>query len=199
MNRRWPAFLTALVVLAVPVGAQRDPARADADRMSLKVQALLARAEAPPTPGKPISTTFTEAEINAYLRLDPSAGLPVGLRQPTLTLLDNGRVESKALVDLDAVRTSEKRGWLDPLAYVKGIMEVRTVGTFRGSNGKGTYVYESASLAGVPIPKSVLAELVAFYTRSPETPNGIPLDAPFELPHRIRDVELRRGVATVVQ
>ena len=30
----------------------------------------------------------------------------------------------------------------------------------------------------MPIPKSVLAELVAFYTRSPETPNGIPLAAP---------------------
>jgi hypothetical protein len=51
----------------------------------------------------------------------------------------------------------------------------------------------------VPIPKSVLAELVAFYTRSPETPKGIPLDAPFELPHRIRDIELRRGMATVTQ
>jgi hypothetical protein len=114
-------------------------------------------------------------------------------------LLDGGRVDSKALVDLDMVRVSEKRGWLDPLAYVTGIVEVRTIGTFRGSNGKGVYVYESASLGGMPIPKSILAELVAFYTRSPETPNGIPLDAPFDLPHRIRNVELRRGMGTVIQ
>src|SRR6185436_9810778 len=128
-----------------------------------------------------------------------TAGLPVGLKHPTITLLDAGRVESKALVDLDLIRTSEKRGWLDPLAYVSGIVEVRTVGTFKGSNGKGVYAYESASLAGVPVPKTVLAELVAYYTRTPETPKGIPLDAPFELPHRIRDVELRRGMATVIQ
>ena len=197
--RLWPALVAALLVLAAPVGAQKDPARADADRMSQKVQALLARAEAPAAPAKPVTTSFTEAEINAYLRLDPTAGLPVGLKHPTITLLDGGRVDTKALVDLDMIRTSEKRGWLDPLAYVSGIVEARTIGVFRGSNGKGVYVYESASLSGVPIPKSVLAELVAFYTRTPEAPKGIPLDAPFELPHRIRDVELRRGMATVIQ
>ncbi len=194
-----PAAVAALLILAAPVGAQQDPARADAARMSQKVQALLARAEAPAAAAKPVTTSFTEAEINAYLRLDPTAGLPVGLRHPTITLLDGGRVDTKALVDLDLIRTSEKRGWLDPLAYVSGLVEARTIGVFRGSNGNGVYVYESASLGGVPIPKSMLAELVAFYTRSPETPNGIPLDAPFELPHRIRDVELRRGLATVIQ
>jgi hypothetical protein len=197
--RLWPAVAAAVLILASPVVARQDQARADAERMSKKVQAILARAEAPASQSKPLTTTFTEAELNAYLRLDPTVGLPVGLKHPTLTFFDNGRVESKALVDLDAVRTSEKRGWLDPLAYVSGIMEVRTVGTFRGSNGKGTYVYESASLGGVPIPKSVLADLVAYYTRSPETPKGIPLDAPFELPHRIREIELRRGAGTVTQ
>ena len=197
--RFWPAAIAALLILAAPLGARQDAARADADRMSQKVQALLARAEAPAAQAKPVTTSFTEGEINAYLRLDPTAGLPVGLKHPTITLLDGGRVDTKALVDLDMIRTAEKRGWLDPLAYVSGIVEARTIGVFRGSNGKGVYVYESASLGGVPIPKSVLAELVAFYTRTPEAPKGIPLDAPFELPHRIRGVELRRGLATVVQ
>ena len=193
------AAVAAVLILAAPVDAQQDAARADAERMSQKVQAILARAEAPASQAKPVTTTFTEAELNAYLRLDPTAGLPVGLKHPTVTFLEGGRVDSKALVDLDLIRLSEKRGWLDPLAYVTGIVEVRTIGTFRGSNGKGVYVHESASLAGVPIPKSVLAEMVAFYTRSPEAPKGIPLDAPFDLPHRIRDVELRRGMGTVIQ
>jgi hypothetical protein len=197
--RFWPAAVASLLILVTPLGARQDAARAEADRMSKKVQAILARAEAPAAQATPVTTTFTESELNAYLRLDPTVGLPVGLKHPTLTLLDGGRVDSKALVDLDMVRVSEKRGWLDPLAYVTGIVEVRTIGTFRGSNGKGVYVYESASLGGMPIPKSILAELVAFYTRSPETPNGIPLDAPFDLPHRIRNVELRRGMGTVIQ
>ncbi len=197
--RHWPAVFTVLLILVAPLGARQDAARADADRMGKKVQAILARAEAPLAQAKPVTTSFTEGELNAYLRLDPTVGLPVGLKHPTVTLLDGGRVDSKALVDLDLIRVSEKRGWLDPLAYVSGIVEVRTIGTFRGSNGKGTYAFESATLGGVPIPKTVLGELVAFYTRSSETPNGIPLDAPFELPHRIRDVELRRGMATVIQ
>lgn len=197
--RFWPAAVAALLILVAPLGGRQDAARADAERMSKKVQAILARAEAKAGQAKPVTTTFTESELNAYLRLDPTVGLPVGLRHPTVTLLDAGRVDSKALVDLDMVRVSEKRGWLDPLAYVSGIVEVRTIGRFRGSNGKGVYVYESASLGGMPIPKSVFAELVAFYTRTPETPQGIPLDAPFDLPHRIRDVELRRGMGTVIQ
>jgi hypothetical protein len=194
-----PAACAAVLILAVSLGAQQDPARAQADSMSKKVQAILARAEAPASQAKPFTTTFTEAELNAYLRLDPTVGLPVGLKYPMLTFYDGGKVDSKALVDLDMIRVSEKRGWFDPLAYVSGIVEVRTIGTFRGSNGKGVYLFESASMGGVPIPKSVLAELVAFYTRSPETPKGIPLDAPFELPHRIREIELRRGMGTVTQ
>jgi hypothetical protein len=199
MMRQWPAIAAAILIISTPVVAQQDAARADADRMSKKVQAILERAEAPANQSKPLTTNFTEAELNAYLRLDPTVGLPVGLQHPTVTLLDNGRVESKALVDLDAVRTSEKRGWFDPLAYVTGIMEVRTVGTFRGSNGKGTYTHESASLGGVPIPKTVLAELVSYYSRTPENPKGITLDTPFELPHRIREIQLRRGMGTVTQ
>lgn len=197
--RPWPSVVAALLIVIAPLGAAQDPARADAERASKKVQAIMARAEAPAGNAAPLTTSFTEAELNAYLRHDPTVGLPVGLRHPTITLLDGGRVDSKALVDLDMIRVSEKRGWFDPLAYVTGIVEVRTVGTFRGSNGKGTYLYESATLGGVPIPKTVFGELLAFYTRSPETPKGIPLDAPFELPAGIRDVELRRGVATVKQ
>jgi len=194
-----PALLVALLVLAVPAGARQEPSRADAERMNKKLQAIMARATAPLAPAKPVTTSFTEAELNAYLRLDPTAELPVGLKAPTIVFLDGGKVDSKALVDLDLIRTSEKRGWLDPLAYVSGILEVRTIGNFRGANGKGVYVYESATVGGVPVPKTVLQELLAYYTRTPETPKGIPLDAPFELPARIREVELRRGLATVIQ
>ena len=121
------------------------------------------------------------------------------MKQAQVTLLDAGKVDTRALVDLDAVRTSETRSWLDPLAYVTGLLEVRTIGTFRGANGKGVFTFESATVGGMPVPRTVMQELVAFYTRSPETPKGILLDQPFDLPARIRAVELRRGAATVIQ
>lgn len=198
--RVWSALVAALLLLATPLGAGQDPSRADADRMSRKLQAILARGIEPPsTQPRPVSTSFTEAELNAYLRLAVEADLPVGLRQPTVTMLDGGRLDTRALVDLDRVREAEKRGWLDPLAFVAGILEVRAVGVFHGEHGKGVYAFESATLGGVPVPKKVLQELLAFYTRSPDAPSGIPLDAPFDLPARIRDVQVRRGVATVIQ
>ena len=68
-----------------------------------------------------------------------------------------------------------------------------------GTGGKGVYRFESASVGGVPVPRAVLQELLAFYTRSEDFPKGITLDEPFELPAAIREVHVRRGAATVVQ
>ena len=42
-------------------------------------------------------------------------------------------------------------------------------------------------------------ELVSYYTRTPELPNGFNLDQPFELPHNIRQIDIQRGAATIVQ
>jgi hypothetical protein len=197
-------MLVALCALAVPSflseghasEATQDASRAAAERASKKMQAIMSRATVPAAQPA-LKTTFTEEELNAFMRVQPD--LPTGLTQPTVQFLDNGRVQSRALVNLDVVRTSEKRGWLDPLAYVTGILEVHLIGVFRGANGQGVYTYESARVGGTPVPKSVLQELLAFYTKTPETPKGILLDTPFELPAGIREVELRRGVATVIQ
>ncbi len=190
--------LCALVVLsAVTPQAAQDTSRAAAERADKKMQAIMTRAVATPAKAPALKTTFTEEELNAYMRVQPD--LPTGLTQPTIQFLDGGRVQSRALVNLDIVRLSEKRGWLDPLAYVTGILEVHLIGVFRGANGQGVYTYESARVGGAPVPKSVLQELLAFYTKTPETPKGILLDTPFELPAGIREVELRRVMATVIQ
>jgi len=194
-------LLVCGVVLALvgPVIAAQDAARADADRMGKKVQAILERGVATPKKALPLTTTFSDKELNAYLRLNGDGTLPTGVKNPSVQLLDGGKVDTRAMVDLDAVRTSEKRGWLDPLSYVTGTLEVRTVGIFRGTKGQGVFVFESATVGGVPVSKTVMQELVAYYTRTPETPKGILLDTPFELPAGIREVELRRGTATVIQ
>lgn len=189
----------AMLALLAPIVAGQGPADADAERMGKKVQAILERGLAPAQAATPLKTSFSEQELNAYLKVNAAVELPPGVTQARITLLDAGKVDTRALVDMDALRTSEKRGWLDPLAYVSGMLEVRTVGTFRGANGKGVFTFESATVDGVPVPRALMQELVAFYTRTPETPKGILLDQPFDLPARIREVELRRGAATVIQ
>ncbi len=192
-----PPLFASGVVRGVASGLAQDASRAAAERADKKMQAIMTRAVAAPAKARTLKTTFTEEELNAYMRVQPD--LPTGLTQPTIQFLDGGRVQSQALVNLDTVRLSEKRGWLDPLAYVTGILEVHLVGVFRGANGQGIYTYESARVGGAPVPKSVLQELLAFYTKTPEAPKGILLDTLFELPAGIREVELRRGMATVIQ
>lgn len=192
--------LPALLALCVlPLVAAQDTSRAEADRMSRKVQAIVERALLPPKVPTPLRTTFTDRELNAYLTHYSEEALPPGVKQAQILLLDQQRVQTRAIVDLDAVRTSQPRGWLDPMAYVKGSLEVVMLGSFSGASGKGVYRFESGTVGGVAIPRAVMQELVSYYTRSPETPNGISLDQPFDLPAAIREVQVRRGAATVVQ
>ena len=51
----------------------------------------------------------------------------------------------------------------------------------------------------MPVPKSLLQELVSYYSRTADTPEGVSIDKPFELPANIREVQIQRGAATIIQ
>jgi hypothetical protein len=72
-------------------------------------------------------------------------------------------------------------------------------GRLNGVGGQGTFDVDTASLGNVPIPKVFLQELISFYSKSPDYPDGILLAKPFPLPARVREVQIARGAATVVQ
>ena len=109
------------------------------------------------------------------------------------------RVSGRAVVDLDAVRNQKKRGWLDPLGYLTGRLPVTASGVLTTKDGQGQFVLQSAEISGVKIPKSVLQELLSYYSKSKENPEGINMDAPFELPSRIREIKVGTGTSTIVQ
>ena len=50
--------------------------------------------------------------------------IPVGIVDPTINALGDGRVGGRAVVDLDAVRKQKQRGWLDPLGYMTGRLPI---------------------------------------------------------------------------
>ena len=181
--------------------AQHEPTRAEADAMQTKIDRVAATADAPPRPASasPLRTTFTEREINSYLALEGPEFLPPGIATPRVRLGDDNRVEARATVDLDGVRRSRERSVFDPLAYVTGAVEVVAVGTVEGSGGEGLIRYESASVGGVAVPKTVAQELLRFYTTTPERPRGFAFDEPFALPAGVRAVGVARGAATVTQ
>ena len=181
--------------------AQQEPTRAEADAMQTKIDRVAATAEGPPRPASaaPQRTTFTEREINSYLALEGPEFLPPGIAMPGVRLGDDNRVQARAIVDLDGVRRSRERSLSDPLAYITGSVEVVAVGTVEGSGGEGLIRYESATVGGVEVPKTVAQELLRFYTSTPERPRGFAFDEPFALPAGLRAVSVERGVATVTQ
>jgi len=156
------------------------------------------------TNAKPVRTSFTEREINAYFAVDGPAFLPRGITTPRFSIAPLGkgeraRVTARAIVDLDVVRHAQPRDLLDPFNYLSGRLEVTAAGSVGAANGVATLQLESATMAGVSLPESVLKEVVRYFTTTPDTPNGIDIGKPFELPARIRAVTFEPGRATVVQ
>ncbi len=100
---------------------------------------------------------------------------------------------------LDQVRTSRERGWLDPMRLLGGKVPVSATGVLRTSDGVGRLELESARVGSVPVPLTLLQELVTFYSRSAADPDGISLDEPFALPAGIRRIDVVTGQAVVVQ
>ena len=177
--------------------SRRAPTPTRCRRRSTRVAAA---AETPrPANAPPLRTTFTEREINAYLALEGPAFLPPGIAMPRVRLGDDGRVQARAIVDLDAVRRSRERSAFDPLNYLTGAVEVVAAGRVEGSGGEGLIRYESATVGGVAVPKTVAQELLRFYTRTPERPGGFAFDEPFDLPAGLRAVSVERSSVTVTQ
>jgi hypothetical protein len=190
--------LIGLVLQATP--AAQDPLKIDAASMQRKLLVILARGEAKPAQRvTPLRTSFTEQEVNAYFRVHGPEIVPEGVLDPQLGIDNGGHVRARAIVDLDSALKTKQRGVLDPLAWVTGKVEVVALGTLQTAEGKGRLSIESATLGGVPVPKTLLQELVSYYSRTPDSARGFSLEEPFALPANIRTVETTRGAATVVQ
>jgi len=193
-----------LCLAAGPHPAQRDTqlpfSEADADRFAVKLEGMLARSAANgPRSRKPVQTIVTEPEVNAYLRYRAQSQIPVGVLDPVILAIGDGRLIGRATVDLDLVRLSRERGWLDPMQLLRGRVPVEATGVLRSRNGSFQFELETAYAGGLLIPKSLLQELVSFYSRTSANPAGIDMDAPFELPAGIREITVEAARAIIVQ
>jgi len=144
-------------------------------------------------------TTLSEPEINAYFRFQGAAEMPDGLTDPTIRILDDLQVTVDAVIDLDTIREQRSRTWLDPLSYLGGRLPVFASGTVSAANGTAQVEIERIRINGVPMPVQVLQELVGYYTRTPNNPQGTQLDQPIPLPYGITELRQTRGRAVIVQ
>jgi hypothetical protein len=146
------------------------------------------------------ATAFTQAETNSYLKYKAGALLPVGMTQPEITMIGAGKVSGRAIIDLDIVRQKQSSGgWLDPTSYLTGKLPVTASGKIVTWDGKGRFELERAEVSGLPIPKSFLAQMVNFFTRTADNPKGSSIDDTFELPSDIRRIDVDANRFTVHQ
>jgi hypothetical protein len=171
--------------------------QADADALRLKFIQIATNGLAQTPQAR--ETPVTEQEVNAFIRTQAGGGLPEGIIDPLLNFLPDGRIAGRATVDLDTVRATQDMGAIGGLIPLTGRVPVEATGVLRTGKGVGAFTLESVTVGGVPVPKTVLQELVSYYSRSNEQPQGVNIEAPFRLPAKIREIKTVRGQAVIVQ
>jgi hypothetical protein len=198
--RGWTGIAVGLTLLSLQPQGPPRLSKAEGDRFHAKLTRIVAAGNTPRAAKRaPQSTVVSDVEVNSYLRFHAQSQIPVGIVEPLLNAHGDGMVSGRAVVDLDAVRQQKERGWLDPMGYLTGRLPLTARGRLTTQNGVGRFVLESAEISGVTVPKTMVQELLSFYSRTPEDPDGINMDDPFELPAQIREIRVAPGTATIVQ
>jgi hypothetical protein len=148
----------------------------------------------------PQRTPFTEGELNSWFAYEGQDVLPVGVTGPRVTIVGDGKLSAAATVDLEQVAKGRSTGRvLDPWSYLGGRLPVTLSGVLRTQDGVGRFELEEAAVSGIPVPTSVLQDIVGYYSRTSKNPEGVRLDDSFRLPAQIKQIEVGQGQAVVVQ
>lgn len=190
MGTMQATLLAAFALAGIVAADVLTPQLADAFEKKI----VLVQEQAGEKTAKNRPTTFSQVETNSYLKFKAGSLLPTGLTQPEITMLGQGRVAAKAIVDLDLVRQKQSTGgWFDPTSYLTGKLLVTAAGRIVTGDGKGKVELESAEVSGVTIPRSFLNQMVNFFTRTADNPKGSTLDDTFELPANIRRIDVEQA------
>ena len=170
-----------------------------ADLFAQKVAQIVGQADRVQKPGTR-RTSVSETEVNSWFAYSSAPLLPSGVTEPRVTMVGNGKLAGKALVDLDAIaKKKQSGGTFDLWNLVGGKVPINVTGTLRTKDGQGNFLLESADISGLPVPKTFLQELVSYYSRTPNNPRGVNLEDPFVLPASIRQIDVGAGQAVIVQ
>ena len=196
--RSTAAYVLTGALFALTSLTAAAPLRSEADAFTRKVARIMRNGEGPAA-SVPLRTTITESELNSWLAYADPDLLPSGLTNATVTILGSGRVRGEALVGVEALGGGRPRGPRDSFGLLGGRLAVVVTGTVHARAGAGRFELQTASLSGLPVPAALVQELVSYFSRTSDNPDGVQLEDTFELPVHIREIELVRGQAVVVQ
>ncbi len=192
------SLLFLLFLALVPLHAA-SVSKQEADVFAKKIVLIQRQADQTERAGTR-RTQLTEDEVNSWFAFHAQPLLPAGVSNPKVTIMGGGKVAGQATVDLDAIaKRRSTGGTLDPWSFIGGRVPVNVLGTLYTRDGMGRFELESADISGLPVPKTLLQELVSHYSRTPENPQGVRLDDSFALPAKIRQIEVGQGQAVIVQ
>lgn len=200
-SRSRPLWMVAIVLGSAALTAldAATVSRQSADTFAEKVALIRRHGEGT---ARPVArrTAVTQDELNSWFAFRAQPYLPNGVGRPEVTIVGQGQLAGQAVVDLDVVAKRRARGGtFDPWALIGGRVPVKVTGILHTRDGMARLEIQSADVSGVPVPPTLLQELVSFYSRSPERPAGVRLDETFALPAGIRQIEVGQGQAVVVQ
>jgi hypothetical protein len=193
------ALLTACLVLpSLALDAAATLSRQQSDAFARKLALITRNGDAPPK--SEVRTPFTEDEVNSWFVYRSQRLLPAGVAPPRVAIIGGGKVTGDVVLDLDAFAKRRGSGsTFDPWRLLGGRVPVTITGVLNTKNGEGKFDMQAAEIAGIPVPKAMVQELLSYYSRTPNHPQGIDLDDPFDLPANIRHIEVGPGQAVVIQ
>jgi hypothetical protein len=194
---------TLLATLSAPVahGAQRaaaaNPAphsRTEADALDRKFEDLNERHKTGKVArGK--SVLVTESELNSYLNLSLGEKMPHGFSDVAVRL-ETERIQATGVLDLEKVRDKMPNlNPFSPLYWLSGRVPVLLRGRVVNDDGFASIEWEDVRVGNVPVPVSLLHQIVSSTTKSDEHPAGFDIRAPFPLPYSVRQVRVQPGRA----
>jgi hypothetical protein len=143
------------------------------------------------------TVVVSQRQLNSYVNLSLGRAIPQGVTNLELEI-QKDRLGARAMLDLDRVKQQLPAGAVSGLlAYLTGTVPVELVGRLQSANGTGQVEIEQATVSGVSVPASLLAQVVSFSTRSRTQPAGVDILAPFRLPWTARQIRLEPGRALV--
>jgi len=192
------AFALTVMAAAASLHAAATASRQQADSLARKITQITQRG-AQTTPGATRRTEVSEDEVNSWFVFRGRPYLPEGVTNPNLTMLGAGAMRGAVTVDLEALgKQRSKGGALDLWSYLGGKVPVTVTGTLRARDGRGQFEMKSAEMAGVPVPKALVQQLLSMYTASSDD-KALSMDASFELPAKIQSIDVGQGQLVVVQ
>jgi hypothetical protein len=186
--------VTLLALLAFLATAEAvDTSRPQSDSFAKKLAIIKQHAAESQKSSR--RTTVTEGELNSWFVYRAPALLPVGVKDPRVTAIGNGKMLGVVTVDLDDVGKSKSGVW----NVLGGRVPVSLSGVLRTKDGRGQFDLQSAEISGVPVPRFLVQEILSHYTKDDDRPNGVRLDDPFTLPSNIKQIDVGQGQAIILQ